>query len=376
MSENIETYHAPIERATRDEILKDYHLFLNSQPLKEIFDAIPEPFMILNEHRQIVFFNKALLSPGYSNAEDILSLRPGEYLNCDKSAEMDAGCGTSKFCRTCGAVNAVLAAQFGNSDIQECSIVTLEGKESLDYRVWASPLKFNNKHFTLFYILDISHENRRRNLERIFFHDIINLAGGLQGLSQVLLESDNEDIGEIKQVINNTTNALIDEIMAQKDLARAENNEYQLSLSEVFINNILEDVANTFRKHKIAQDKNIVIENCPNNTIIKTDAILLKRVIGNMLKNALEASFSGESVTISCQLKENNFEIRVHNSIYIPEEIQMQIFKRSYSTKGIGRGLGTYSMKLLTERYLNGRVSFTSEPGSGTTFKAEYPINL
>ena len=32
----------------------------------------------------------------------------------------------------------------------------------------------------------------------------------------------------------------------------------------------------------------------------------------------------------------------------------------SFSTKGAGRGLGTYGMKLLTERYLNGSVSFVS----------------
>ncbi len=51
----------------------------------------------------------------------------------------------------------------------------------------------------------------------------------------------------------------------------------------------------------------------------------------------------------------------------------MQMFHRSFSTKGTGRGLGTYSMKLLSERYLGGSVTFRSIPGEGTTFTARYP---
>jgi len=43
----------------------------------------------------------------------------------------------------------------------------------------------------------------------------------------------------------------------------------------------------------------------------------------------------------------------------------MQVFNRSFSIKGGDRGLGTYSIKLLSERYLNGEVGFTSEEGTG-----------
>ena len=38
----------------------------------------------------------------------------------------------------------------------------------------------------------------------------------------------------------------------------------------------------------------------------------------------------------------------------MPDEVKAQIFERSFSTKGRGRGIGTYSIKLLTERYLEG----------------------
>jgi sensor histidine kinase regulating citrate/malate metabolism len=58
----------------------------------------------------------------------------------------------------------------------------------------------------------------------------------------------------------------------------------------------------------------------------------------------------------------------------MPDDVQLQVFKRSFSTKGAGRGLGTYSMKLLSEQYLNGRIALISSPQAGTTFVARYSL--
>jgi len=57
------------------------------------------------------------------------------------------------------------------------------------------------------------------------------------------------------------------------------------------------------------------------------------------------------------------------------EAVRWQVFRRSFTTKGKGRGLGTYSMKVLTERYLEGEIDFISEPDQGTTFYARYPVS-
>jgi Signal transduction histidine kinase regulating citrate/malate metabolism len=60
----------------------------------------------------------------------------------------------------------------------------------------------------------------------------------------------------------------------------------------------------------------------------------------------------------------------------MPREVQLQLFQRSFSTKGSNRGLGTYSMKLLTERYLHGSIAFTVSEEEGTTFFARYPCKV
>jgi signal transduction histidine kinase len=66
----------------------------------------------------------------------------------------------------------------------------------------------------------------------------------------------------------------------------------------------------------------------------------------------------------------------VHNPAYIPRNVQIQLFLRSFSTKGAGRGLGTYSLKLLGERYLGGHVSFVSDEQEGTVFTLTVPDTL
>jgi Histidine kinase-, DNA gyrase B-, and HSP90-like ATPase len=53
----------------------------------------------------------------------------------------------------------------------------------------------------------------------------------------------------------------------------------------------------------------------------------------------------------------------------MPEAVQLQMFQRSFSTrKGRGRGIGSYSVKLLIEKYLHGKVWFVSREPEGTTF--------
>ena len=101
--------------------------------------------------------------------------------------------------------------------------------------------------------------------------------------------------------------------------------------------------------------------------------MLLRRVLINLAKNALEATASGETVALGSHLDGDSVCFTVHNNVVMPPEVQLQIFSRSFSTKGAGRGLGTYSIKLISEKYLQGQVSFISNVREGTRFTVRYP---
>ncbi len=370
---NIGTKFLSAERADKEIIKKDFEYFSNQPLLLKVVDSTPDPILILNKERQTVFCNKSLLSLVHKNEIiEVLSQRPGELLQCAHAMETKTGCGTTEFCTTCGAAQAILSSHKGKNDIKECRISTTCGT-SLDLKVWTTPFTINENFFTIFSFLDISNEKRKRALERIFFHDVLNTAGGIFGFAEILKEATEEEIDEFSGIIHSLSSRLIEEINTQKDLTAAENDELQVTIDEVSTDEIIRETIETYLKHEVVKQKEIkYVEG--NNVIIKSDKVLLRRVLGNLLKNALEATLSGGEVSIGCKIKNSAVSFFVHNPSFIPRPIQLQIFQRSFSTKGSGRGLGTYSIKLLTEQYLKGKVSFVTSEIDGTTFFIELPV--
>jgi sensor histidine kinase regulating citrate/malate metabolism len=94
-------------------------------------------------------------------------------------------------------------------------------------------------------------------------------------------------------------------------------------------------------------------------------------VIINLLKNALEATKENGSVSLGVEDLGATARFWVKNDAIIPPDVQAQLFQRSFSTKGTDRGIGTYSIKLLAENYLKGKVSFVSNDIDKTVFSLE-----
>jgi signal transduction histidine kinase len=165
----------------------------------------------------------------------------------------------------------------------------------------------------------------------------------------------------------------VNEIRSQRLLLAAERNELQVTLTQASSRQLLETVVQTYRHHSLAKGKTIVIAPYPVAFIFPTDETLLHRVLGNLLKNALEASQPGDPIELGAEERPEHFVFWCHNRQPIPPPIQLQMFQRSFSTKGPGRGIGTYSIRLLTERFLGGRVTLSSSPEAGTRIELSFP---
>jgi K+-sensing histidine kinase KdpD len=370
------TAFAPAERSSDNEIKAQFRIFSDDKRLCAILDLIPDFTLILNQNRQIVFANKSLVEfLGNKPLEEILGKRPGELFECVHSGESPAGCGTTEFCKVCGAVNAILNCQNNYlRDIKECEIQSISGK-AFNFRVWASPIDKNGSIYTLFTVRDIADEKYRSALEHIFFHDITNTGSGIYGLL-AMIEENPELYQEYSDTLTRLSKELLDEISAQRDILQAERGEIAVNREYVMSMDILNDVLDLYRNHRVSQDKKLEIADNSEAVSFISDSRLIRRVIGNMTKNALEASKCGEKVLISCRRCEKGVVFEVHNNVFIEPDVQLSIFIRSFSTKGKGRGWGTYSMKLLSENYLEGKVYFTSDITRGTSFFAKYPMNL
>ncbi len=340
----------------------------------KFLDAVPDVYLILDSNREVVYTNKTMKELLSDKPEGfIFGRRPGELLNCRHFVESEHGCGTTETCKTCGAFNAIISSLDGQDAIMECRIEQHGTGDALDFRVWTTPYEVNGKRYSILAMSDISNEKRKEALERIFFHDIMNTATGLRGMAQLVAEYP-DDTDEFKELIVNLTDRLVDEINAQRMLVHAENSELQADFELVNSKSLLQNTLDVYRKNYLTKHKELQLDSSTAEVDFHSDKTLLRRVLLNMVKNAIEASPMGSVVTAGCTRNGEVVEFWVHNPSFIPREIQLQIFKRSFSTKGTGRGLGTYSMKLISERYLNGKVSFTSSEENGTVFTATYPI--
>lgn len=366
------------ERAVPEELHRQISCFSEGALNRRLIDAVPTPLMILNGHHQIVYANQGLLDLVLTPEENqVHGLRPGEVLDCAGVHQSPAGCGTGEVCRTCGALLAILSGLDGQKDQRECCINRVRGGqlEAIDLRVRTTSLSCPEGHFTVFAFTDISHEKRRRVLERIFFHDILNVTGSIRGFAEILQSQQKADLEEIYTLIHAAAEQTIEEIETQRILSAAESQELQILPDPLRLVDLLRTTVSIYRRHEVAEERELVLDPLIPDILLISDRALLGRILGNMIKNALEACAPGETVTVRCNIEKQTVRFSVHNPGVIPPVVQLQIFQRSFSTKGSGRGLGTYSLKLLC-RYLQSEVSFSSNEVDGTTFYVLHPLNL
>lgn len=363
-----------LQRDDSDEIFRLSRYFQEDSILHSILDITAGVLLIMNNKRQIVFANKAFLElSGVTNLNKVLGLRPGEALQCIHAMSSTHGCGTNKFCQLCGGNELLNKETLDEPQTNEYQIIRKHTQVAITLRMTIKQIKINDEIFTIFTGIDISDQNRRRALEKIFFHDIMNLAWGVQGYAMYLKKAPQTEQGDSIKTINHLSKHLIREIQSQRDLIAAENDELYVDVTEFKSASLLASILEIFNYHHVTQNKFLKIDKNAKLISIQNDQTLLGRVLTNMVKNSLEAIDPGETVTIGCSIVNEKILFWVHNPGEMPAEVQKQIFNRTFSTKGKARGLGTYSMKLIGERYLQGKVSFRTSAEEGTIFQIELP---
>lgn len=371
------TDHAPPERATREQVNEQADI-LSRLSCGRILDCLGAAVFLLNEQRQIVMANQiALESVLGMSMDQARGLRPGEALGCVNADRNENGCGTSEWCRDCGAVNAMLCSLTTGSEVQECRITRRKGgsTEALDLLVTSRTLTLEGVRFLVVTLTDTGHEKRRRALERIFFHDLMNLGGGLESLVREFSRALSQDKAAVGAVLERGFNQLMDEIQSQKVLSEVENGELVCKAGDLDTLEVLDAVAAIYERHKAARGRVLRLDPKAWRGRLLNDRSILFRVLSNLVKNALEATPKGGTVTLGCDRGESTVRFWVHNPGIMPDEVRRQVFNRSFTTKGAGRGLGTYSVKLLTETCLGGEADFTVDDSEGVVFHVDVPVN-
>lgn len=170
---------------------------------------------------------------------------------------------------------------------------------------------------------------------------------------------------------------LIDLVHMLLDTYKSNNTTIELYKENTDLNEFLSETIDEMRP---VADKNDIKLNfvAPQDVNINIDKMQFKRVIKNLIQNALSYSETSTDVDIKTNIQGGNVYISVidYGKGISQKDIGL-IFNKYYSTskkyRKIGTGLGLYLSKQIVEAH-DGEISVTSEEGVLTEFKIKLAI--
>jgi heavy metal sensor kinase len=211
-------------------------------------------------------------------------------------------------------------------------------------------------------------------------HELRTPLSIIRGEAEVAL-SQNRDEAEYREslaIVQDEARRLsrmVDDMLA---LARADDGQQRLNVEEFYLNDLLEECARSSQVLALAKGISLTVDPATDITF-RGDESLLRRMILNLLDNAIKYTPSGGHVSVKVMSKDGGVEITVADTgIGIPADATARIFERFYradrarSRADGGSGLGLSIAKWVAEAH-NGSIDLDSRPGGGSTFTVSLP---
>jgi two-component system, chemotaxis family, sensor kinase Cph1 len=212
-------------------------------------------------------------------------------------------------------------------------------------------------------------------------HDLCPQAVGASRLLEMLttrsIYSAEEQMAMLR-VLRDSQNRQLERISMLLDVFRYQMTPGQVSAEPADLQEIVRECLDEF--DPIARAKGIRLSFVPGEKAgsLRADNKAIRRLVANLLDNAIKFSFDNQAVEISLESQKDNVYLHVRDSgPGIPVKDQPFVFKRFWqggSAKGhVSVGLGLYlCLQIVTN--LGGRISFKSDEKSGTVFSVSLPL--
>ena len=330
----------------------------------DIMDATSSVFVVVNSDVNVVYSNK--------NIFDLKVFQPGDLLGCSNA--LNQGCGKSPNCPKCEFRKTVEQAFSKQVRIKRDVLLSLSDNSMLAMKQMAIPFEFDGVKYVAVFIVDITASKYKDLLEKTFSHSLLDMEGALDQYLTFMVEGDGVD-KEMLEEAKKISFSLLEHVRLFRDISMAQQGNLAVNMSNMAVDAFLRNMMKKVSLNVPEAFKRIDFQLLGKDVMMKTDINLLTRIVRGMLRNALENEKSDKKVTLSAFSLGNEVEFRVHNDSVIDKNVDGHIFKVGVTTHGQDHGLGTFSMKLLGENYLGGKVWFESSEEKGTSFHIKIPID-
>ena len=232
--------------------------------------------------------------------------------------------------------------------------------------------------------LDRSFERQRRFISDVS-HELRTPVSILRGEAEVALSQlsrSPEEYRESLTVLHEEAQRLARIVEDLFTLTRADAGEYRLAQSDFYLDELAADCVRATRA--LAQAKSITLAAVtPEEMPLRGDEDLLRRMILNLLDNAIKYTPAGGDVSVTCGSLPDGYELSVTDSgPGIPVEMQSRVFERFFradrarSRSGAdgGAGLGLSIARWIAEAHL-GRIDLVRSDATGSKFTVRIPAS-
>ncbi|MFQ5675047.1 MAG: PAS domain S-box protein [bacterium] len=208
-------------------------------------------------------------------------------------------------------------------------------------------------------------------------HEVRNPLSSISLNAELLLEeiqSPRADPNEAKSLLKSMimeidrVSSLTDEYLQFSRLPEAHPVQDDLN---GLLREVVELLAPELRKNNIKP----ICNGLMNSLNIPFDRAQVRRVLLNLVRNAIESMPGGGTLQIASSKSENECHVTIKDcGVGIPEDKVENIFDPFFTTKDFGTGLGlAISQQIIHEH--RGQISCDSKVGVGTTFRIDLPLN-
>lgn len=238
--------------------------------------------------------------------------------------------------------------------------------------------------------LDQSFEQQRRFMADAS-HELRTAVSVVRGESEIALSREGreaDDLRESLSIVHDEGRRLTRIVEDLFTLARADAaGHHPLEVTSFYLEETTAECVRAARTLAAAKDLRLEYKPAREEMLFRGDEELIRRMLMNLLDNAIKYTPSGGSVSVSCEARNGQYLLTVRDTGRgISIEMQPQIFERFYradkarsrgaesngGSGGSGAGLGLSIARLAAEAH-GGRLELTQSDDTGSVFIASLP---
>ena len=215
-------------------------------------------------------------------------------------------------------------------------------------------------------------------------HELRTPVAILRGETEVALSQEARSLKEYREsleVLHQEATRLTHIVEDLFTLTRADAGQYPLQPRDFYLDELVGECVHSARTLALAKKISLNLEESSESPI-PADESLLRRMILNLLDNAIKYTPEGGRVTVTCKRVADEYVVAITDTGGgIPVELQPRIFERFFradrarsrtENDGSGAGLGLSISRWIAEAH-HGRLELTRSDSTGSTFTAYLP---